>query len=272
MQFGMPTLIEIKTPEACAALCRELGLAFVELNMNLPEYQSDKLDIEELRRISNDYGIYFTIHFDENLSPCDFNERVATAYTETVLRTIDIAMQLAIPILNMHMNPGVWFTLPDKKVFLFDEYESEYMRKLTAFRDACTAAIGGSDIQICAENCGDYGNKPYLRKGLALLLESPVFALTFDVGHNAGASYSDEPTIMEHADRLAHFHIHDASGRSNHLILGEGDVDLKKYLDLATAPRNISSQRVAHRAGFIPAWACVYKGRFDDMLTESTCG
>jgi len=40
----------------------------------------------------------------------------------------------------------------------------------------------------------------------------------------------------------------------------------------ATAPRNISSQRVAHRAGFIPAWACVYKSRFDDILTESTCG
>ena len=93
MQFGMPTLIEIKSLEACAALCRELGLAFVELNMNLPEYQADKLD--------------------------------------------DIKLRV-----------------------------------------------------------------PYY----------------------------------------------------------------------ATAPRNISSQRVAHRAGFIPAWACVYKGRFDDVLTESTCG
>ena len=40
----------------------------------------------------------------------------------------------------------------------------------------------------------------------------------------------------------------------------------------ATAPRNIGSQRVAYRAGFLPAWACVYKGRFDDTLTSSTCG
>jgi sugar phosphate isomerase/epimerase len=233
MQFGMPTLIEIKSLEAYAALCRELGLAFVELNMNLPECQADKLDVIKFREIADEYGIYFTIHLDENLNPCDFNERVATAYTETVIRTIDNAKQLAIPILNMHMNPGVWFTLPDKKVFLFDIYESEYIQKLTAFRDACTAAIGDSDIRICVENCGDYSDKPYLRKGLALLLESPVFALTFDVGHNAGANYSDEPTIMEYADRLAHFHNHEASGRSNHLILGEGDVDLTKYIDLA---------------------------------------
>jgi hypothetical protein len=44
LQFGMQPLIEIKSTEACAALCRELGLAFVELNMNLPEYQANRLD------------------------------------------------------------------------------------------------------------------------------------------------------------------------------------------------------------------------------------
>ena len=235
MQFGMPTLIEIKSLEACAALCRKLGLAFVELNMNLPEYQADKLDVIKFREIADEYDIYFTIHLDENLNPCDFNERVAAAYTETAIRTIDNAKQLSIPILNMHLNPGVWFTLPDKRVSLFDEYESEYMQKLNAFRDTCTAAIGDSDILICVENCGDFGDKPYLQKSLELLLQSPAFTLTFDVGHNAEASYSDEPTIMEYADRLVHFHIHDASGRSNHLTLGEGDVDLKKYLDLAIA-------------------------------------
>jgi GNAT superfamily N-acetyltransferase len=38
----------------------------------------------------------------------------------------------------------------------------------------------------------------------------------------------------------------------------------------ATAPRNIGSQRVAYRAGFKPAWTCVYRGRFDDALTSPT--
>ncbi|MDL2287038.1 sugar phosphate isomerase/epimerase [Eubacteriales bacterium OttesenSCG-928-G02] len=233
MQFGMPTLIELKGAESCAALCRELGLAFVELNMNLPEYQTDNFDVARLTQIADKYGIYYTIHLDENLNPCDFNNKVAAAYTETALQTIDIAKQLAVPILNMHLNSGVWFTLPDKKVFLFDEYEQEYIRKLTAFRDVCTVAIGNADIKICVENCGDYGDKPYIQKGLALLLESPVFVLTFDVGHNAAAEYADEPIIMEHIASLSHMHIHDASGRKSHLKLGEGDVDLLKYLDLA---------------------------------------
>ena len=34
MDFGMPTLIENKTLEENIALCKELGLQFIELNMN----------------------------------------------------------------------------------------------------------------------------------------------------------------------------------------------------------------------------------------------
>ncbi len=39
MQFGMPTLIECRTLEDNLMLCRELGLSFIELNMNFPKYQ-----------------------------------------------------------------------------------------------------------------------------------------------------------------------------------------------------------------------------------------
>ncbi len=34
-----------------------------------------------------------------------------------------------------------------------------------------------------------------------------------------------------------------------------------------TASSNIASQRVAHRAGFAPAWICAYKGKFDNLVT-----
>ena len=44
MQFGMPTLIENKTLEDNIALCSRLGLKFIELNMNFPEYQLEKLE------------------------------------------------------------------------------------------------------------------------------------------------------------------------------------------------------------------------------------
>lgn len=38
--FGMPTLAETCSLEENAELCRRLGLRFVELNRNLPEYQT----------------------------------------------------------------------------------------------------------------------------------------------------------------------------------------------------------------------------------------
>lgn len=234
MHFGMPTMIETKSIESCALLCSELGLEFIELNMNLPEYQAERLDIERLSDIADKYGIYYTIHIDENFNPCDFNERVAAAYIETVLQTIEAAKQLSMPVLNMHLNSGVYFTLPTKKVYLFEEYESEYFQKLTAFRDACTAAIGSAEIKICVENAGgDFATDSFTRKGLDLLLKSQAFALTFDIGHNASHAFVDEQTIIECADSLFHMHIYDACERSNHLPLGEGKLDLVKYLDLA---------------------------------------
>ena len=44
IQFGMPTLIENKTLEDNINLCSSLGLNFIELNMNFPEYQVDLLE------------------------------------------------------------------------------------------------------------------------------------------------------------------------------------------------------------------------------------
>ena len=233
MQFGMPTLIELKSAEACAKLCRELGIDFVELSMDLPDYQADKLNVNEIRRIADEYGIFYTIHLEGFLDPCVFNSRVAAAYTDTVLQVIDIAKQLGVPLLNMHMSRGDHFTLPDGKVALYEIYKTEYLQKLADFRNKCTAVIGGAEIKISVENCGDYEQCGFMREGLDVLLQSPVFALCFDIGHNAAADYADEPTIMERAERLCHMHIHDAKERTNHLPLGEGNVDLKKYLDLA---------------------------------------
>ena len=90
--FGMPTLIENKTLEENIALCKSLDLSFVELNMNFPEYQIDKLeDIEYFEQMAEAAGIYYTIHLDENLNVADFNLLVREAYLETVRRSIEVA-------------------------------------------------------------------------------------------------------------------------------------------------------------------------------------
>ena len=78
IQFGMPTLIENRTLENNVALCSSLGLKFIELNMNFPEYQVDKLEqTDELPRVAEEAHIYYTIHLDENLNIADFNPLVS---------------------------------------------------------------------------------------------------------------------------------------------------------------------------------------------------
>ncbi len=234
LTLGMPTLIELPDIEDCARLCRELGLQFVELSMCLPQYQTDRMDIRRLREIADQYGIFYTIHLDDTNTPCDFNPKIAAAFTETVLDTIELAKQLGVPLLNMHLSLGTYFTLPDRKVYLFEEYREDYFSRLRAFRDACTKAIGDADIRICVENTSAFSH-PIGEESLAWLLESPVFAVTFDTGHDAARNFTQRPIIDRHIERLCHIHLHDAipADRRDHLPLGTGELPLTDYIALA---------------------------------------
>lgn len=231
IKYGMPTLIECENIDECVDISKRLNLDFIEINMNLPQYQKDKIDIEHLENIIRDKDIFFTIHLDENLNVCDFNEEISKAYINTVLFSIDIAKRLNIPILNMHMAKGVYFTLPDKKVFLFERYKEIYLNKLIYFRDICAKAIGKSNIKICIENSSGYMR--FMIEGIEKLLESDVFALTLDIGHAHATNNKDLDFIIKHEDRLKHMHIHDSINKKDHLPLGIGEIDIKDKLRLA---------------------------------------
>ena len=228
----MSTLIEINDLEETMKLCSELNLQFIEINMNLPQYQLSTLEkIEYFQELKYKYGLFYTIHLDENLNICDFNPLVAKSYMETVNRTINVAKKLYIPILNMHMNHGVHFTLPDRKVNLFEEYNVSYLEGIIRFRDMCENTIGNSDIYICIENTNGFTN--YEKEAIEVLLQSKAFALTWDIGHSNSTDNIDEPFIMLHKKRLQHFHIHDSSNKLDHLILGTGEINLEQRLNLA---------------------------------------
>ena len=231
LKFGMPTLIELPCLEDCAAKCRELGLDFVELNMNLPQYQPGEIDPARCREIAEKYGIFYTIHLDENLNVSDFNPYIAQGYRRTAAEAIELAKGLGVPVLNMHLAKGVYFTLPERKVYLFDQYRERYLASVAAFRTMCQEEIGGAGITVCVENCDGYTD--FQKEALELLLGSPVFGLTFDVGHDHGCGGLDEGFIEAHFSRLVHMHLHDALRKKNHLALGAGEIDLAKYLAMA---------------------------------------
>lgn len=245
MQFGMPTLIENRTLAENIALCKRLGLRFIELNMNFPEYQLDQLERGEvLLDAANAAGIYYTIHLDENLNVADFNPLVSAAYLETVRRTIETAKKLLCLrdrygdpsqplVLNMHMNHGIYITLPDRKVQMYERDFDTYMKSFATFRRKCEEWIGGADVVVAIENTD--GFREYEKKAIEYLLESPKFGLTWDIGHSKAAGEKDVPFLMSRQSRLVHFHIHDGSEAPprNHLALGDGEIDLCERLRFA---------------------------------------
>ena len=223
MDFGMPFLLEHQTIEESAALCQRLRRSFVELNANFPACQ--RLDASVLRALRERYGVYFTLHLEEECDPFAFNVRVRQAWLDTVRDAIRLARAIEAPIVNMHLPKGVYITLPDRRAFLYQTYESAYREALAALREAVEAEIGDSYVRLCIENTDGFA--PHELEALETLLLSPVFGLTLDIGHSHGVGDRDIPFYEAHADRLMHMHGHDALGRRNHLALGDGEIDLK---------------------------------------------
>ena len=122
MKFGMPSLIELGSLEQNLTLCRKLDLSFIELNMNLPFFQLS--DLSNLRPVPD---IEYSLHLPEEFNVWDFSDIIRESYLKLIEKTIKIAVDKNIKILNMHMNPGIYFTLPEKKVFLFRKYRCKYI-------------------------------------------------------------------------------------------------------------------------------------------------
>lgn len=228
MDFGMPTLLELDELQQNVELAVRLGLDFVEINCNVPQFQTHTMNAQQLRDITAKTGIRFTFHLDEYMSITDPNPKIADAYLDSVLESIEFAKAAGITTMTMHLIPGVVFTLPHKKVYVYEKYPEYYLSRMRHFRDAVTAAIGDSDVRLNIENVNGYAE--YMRLGLAELLQSPVINLTYDCGHNHRYHRVDWDFLQAHAHRITHMHIHDCKGQQDHLPFGDGEVDLRAEL------------------------------------------
>ena len=231
MKLGMPAMVELSTIEESAALCTELGLSFLELNTNFPTQQLHLLDPEELRFLAKKYGIFYTIHLNDEMPVADFNPAVAEGYLNAMTQAILFAEKIGAPVLNMHLSEGARYTMPHRKLWFYEAYEQEYLEGMTRFRDLCDFVVGRNNIQICIENSG--GFRPFHLKALELLLQRSCFGLTLDIGHDQCTGGADGQWMLEHATKLRHMHIHDVVSGNDHRPLGTGEIDLNRWLRVA---------------------------------------
>ena len=230
MKFGMPTLVECKDITECASVCDRFGLDFVEVNMSFPQYLPSKENARLFKELSERYGIFYTVHADEQLNPFDFNKAVSDCYFGTMAECIDFSVEVGVPVINMHLLKGVYVTLPEKVVLLTDVYKDEYITRVKSFIAMCEERIGGSKMKISIENVDTNLFTVSQLDALEYFMKSDVFGLTLDVGHDDCMSGGDQHVFKKYADKLCHMHLHDSDGKHAHLALGDGRVNVSEKL------------------------------------------
>ena len=228
----MPNLVECKDIYECIETATLYGLDFIEINMSFPNYKTDALDINKLIELKKERNLFFTIHADEQLNPFDFDPKVSSCYLEVMRETIELAKALDIKVINMHLQKGVYVTLPEKVILLTDVYRDEYMAKVRSFIEICERAIGDSGIKIAIENVDTNVFTKSQIEAFELFFNSPVFGLTLDVGHDDCMSGKDRHIFEKYPERLIHMHLHDSDGKHAHLPLGEGRVNIEEKISM----------------------------------------
>ncbi len=234
--FGMPTLLELDSLEENVKLCKELGLEFVEINMNMPEYQVEALDKDELIRLMDTYGIYFTFHMADNLDIANFQKEVRDVNVSLVHKTLEFAASIGSPIVNMHLQKGVLFTLPNQKVYIYDKYVERYLDYINTFGQEIEQRLSGTDLRLVVENTGDF-NLDFAKQSAQSLINQDHIGMTYDIGHDFSSFGNDRDFIIENLSKITHMHIHDAIGEDHHLALGSGDMQLNRYIGFARTLR-----------------------------------
>ncbi len=231
LDFGMPTLLELDGLEANAKFCHELGLKFVEINMNVPDFQVEALDRGHLLELMEQYKIYFTFHMADNMDIANFQEEVRRVNVELVIKTLEFADSIGSPLVNMHMQKGVYFTMPTEKIYIYQKYIERYMTYVDSFGERIEKELKDKKVFLGVENTGDF-DREFMRAGTLNLIERPNIVMTYDIGHDYSFG-NDRGFIIEHLEKIRHMHIHDAIGIDHHLALGSGEMQLERYIGFA---------------------------------------
>lgn len=230
--LGMPVLIEMPDLDRTVELCQELELDFIELNMNMPEFCPEALDPYELKDITQDTGIQFTLHSPDELDLGSLHPTVRQGYQDRMREAVGWSGQAGIKVINMHMSPGIFFTLPDHKVWIYDRYVDKFTaNQWSSYSDLIPyAKAAGADI--CTENVMNF-DLPFIAQTIDELCTMDGFYLTWDVGHDARTGYKEQEVLLRHESRVRHMHLHDYNGKSDHQVPGTGMVNIRNRLNFA---------------------------------------
>ncbi len=231
MQFGMPSLLELGDLKSQLSLCKQLDLDIIELNMNLPQFTTSQLIMDEFIDFVYDMEKMLGIHLPETIDIAEFNPEIRQSALQLIRTVATHYDHDKVRHMTMHLNPGTYFKMPEGKVYLYDKHKDQYLKH---FKNAMTAlqdVFEYSEIQLLIENTGNF-HMPFIQEALEIALAYPFVGLVWDVGHEA-KSIDDKTFIDRYADRIQLIHLHDCAEGVDHLPLYCGELPISEILHFA---------------------------------------
>lgn len=232
MKIGLPALVEYTDINKLVDLCLELKLNFIELNMNLPYNFIENINPRELKKITEKTNIEFTMHMPDEADLGTFYQSVREGYVKLFQDTLDWAYESGVKLLNLHIIEGAKMTLPDKKVYIYDQYSDEYQNNFIKSIESLSPIAHKYNTILSIENSHNFG-KTYIQKVLDKAITYPNVNLTWDTGHDAVSNFTDKLYLMKHVDQISHMHFHDAKGQNDHQVPYDGELNISELVEFA---------------------------------------
>lgn len=227
MLLGMPQLYEFDTIEENLILCKDLGLDFVELNLNFG-YCRAEMEAKTVCDLLKKYNLQATLHFYDEADFGSYDE-VVEAYLILLDRYASLGKGY-IKQINVHNIPGPVVTISGVKNYIYEKEYDVYIKRLINNFKRAEEICKRNDINMVIENTD---NIPAYMKRTYKDLYDNGFRFCYDIGHD-GLSYDIIYEINEELNLpFDEFHIHDGTRKKCHLALGDGEIDIKKFKDLA---------------------------------------
>lgn len=232
MKIGMPALVEYNKLDDLVSLCLKLNLDFIELNMNLPYNFIENIDPKELRKITEETNIEFTMHMPDGADLGVFYKSVREGYISLFNDTIDWSEEAGVKLLNLHIIEGAKMTLPERKVYIYEQYGEEFQNNFVKSISILSKKAVKSDVILAVENSSNFG-KTYIQQALNKSIQYPNVKLTWDTGHDAVSKFTDKQYLMSCVNKIYHMHLHDVVGTMDHQTLFEGELNIYKLFNFA---------------------------------------
>lgn len=211
----------------------ENGFEAVELNVNMPIFFPEKFSAEERKKIKEykeSKNVRVTLHGPEDITLLQLQASIRDASIARIKEVIDFGNDIGAECLTIHVGPAVCFTLTDRKAFLDELFQSDYKQVLVdSLKELADYSI--EKMILCVENSGRFP-EVFVQQVLDELLYTENLFLTWDIGHSYENKYNEVEFFERNINKIKVSHVHDHNGKSDHQIIGDGNVDFKKHLDL----------------------------------------